>query len=213
MNLAIVDDHTIFREGLQFVLQQIPDIAISFDASNGVEFLEKLSSPIPDLVLMDISMPKMDGLKATTEALLLYPDLKIIALSSYGQEKYYQEMIQAGVWGFLQKSAGKDELHRAIKAVSNGNYYFPPDILRKLVIRSGQKNGSLVQDKQIHITKREKEILQLICQGYSNNEIADTLFISPKTVDNHRTNLLSKTQTKNAAHLVMFAIKQHIIDI
>lgn len=212
IKIFIVDDHAIFREGLAFVLSQIPDFVVISEASNGKEFLKKLETNQPDIVLMDISMPEMDGIEATEKALTKYHSLKVITLSSYGQESYYYRMIKAGVMGFIEKKAGKHEIEFAIKTVFEGNNYFPHDILKKLIFKVSNDGTDNIGTDNIEISKREKQVLDLICHGYSNNQIAEKLFISPKTVDNHRTNLLAKTQTKNAAHLVMFAIKNNIIE-
>jgi DNA-binding NarL/FixJ family response regulator len=213
IKILIVDDHNIFRQGLRFVLTQIAGYEVIGEASNGKEFLEKLKETEPDIVLIDISMPELDGIQASTIALKDHPKLKIICLSSHGDEIYYYKMIKAGVMGFLQKKAGKDELEEAIDKVIHGMYYFPEKILRNIIFKVGNTGEESLKKHEIELTKREKEILLLICQGYSNNEIGETLFISPKTVDNHRTNLLSKTGTRNAANLVMYAIKNKLIEI
>lgn len=213
IKIFIVDDHAIFREGLTFVLSQINGYVVIGEACNGKEFIEKLHQIDPDIVLMDISMPIMDGIEATEKALNIKPTLKIITLSSYGQESYYYRMIKAGVMGFIEKKAGKIEIEEAINTIYDGNNYFPQDILRKLIFIVSNKGENKIEHSKIEISKREKQVLTLVCQGFSNNEIAKKLFISPKTVDNHRTNLLSKTRTKNAAHLVMFSIKNNIIEL
>jgi len=213
LEILIVEDHDIFREGIKFVLSQVAGYKIIGEVKNGKEFLEFINEKIPDIVLMDISMPEMDGIQASTIALKEHPSLKIICLSSHGDEIYYYKMIKAGVMGFLQKKSGKDELELAIDKVCHGMNYFPENILRNIIFKVSNDGESSLKTSEIDLTKREKEILLLICQGYSNNEIGETLFISPKTVDNHRTNLLSKTGTRNSANLVMYAIKNKLIEI
>lgn len=213
VKICIVDDHEIFRDGLRFMLSQIIGYEVVGEASNGIEFLELLKSIVPDIVLLDISMPEMDGIVAAESALKKYPQLKIITLSSYGDELYYYKMVKAGVVGFVQKKSGKDELEKAIKAVLTGDNYFPPQMLQKIIVKISQSGPDSLVQPELILSKREKEILKLICQGYSNNEISQMLFISPKTVDNHRTNLLSKTSSRNAASLVMFAIKNNLIEL
>ena len=213
IKIVLVDDHTIFRDGIKSVLSQIDDFYIIDEAETGVEFLKLLDKHVPDIVLMDISMPEMDGIEATEKAIAKYPELKIITLSSYSDHIYYYKMIKAGVQGFVLKTSGKKDLENAIKAVYKGENYFPQDILKNLLFKISTKGVNSLSNKEIQISKRETQVLQLICQGNTNNEIADKLCISPKTVDNHRTNLLSKTSTKNSAHLVMFAIKHHLIEI
>ena len=213
IKIVIVDDHAIFRDGLKSVLSQIPDFIVIDEAETGKEFLDLLINTKPDIVLLDISMPEMDGIEATEKALLKYPDLKIITLSSYSDHVYYYKMIKAGVQGFVLKKSGREELQEAINTVYNGGNYFPQDILRNLLFKVSHTGVDSILNNEIRLSKRETEVLQLICQGFTNNEIAEKLFISPKTVDNHRTNLLSKTSTKNTAHLVMFAIKHHLIEV
>ncbi len=213
ITIIIVDDHAIFREGLHFVLSQSESFQVIGEACNGNEFLKLLDTMKPDIVLMDISMPEMDGIQATELALARFPDLKVITLSSFGQEIYYYKMIKAGVMGFIQKKSGKKELEEAIITVNQGQNFFPQDMLRKLIFKVGNKGETHLNVSEIKISKREKEVLLLICQGYSNNEIGKALFISAKTVDNHRTNLLAKTNTKNSAHLVMYAIQNKIIEL
>ncbi len=209
----LVDDHTMFREGLKFVLSMEEDFEIICEAGTGNEFLEIISRANPDVVLMDISLPDIDGIQISQIALEKYEGLKILALSSYGDEVYYYKMVKAGVLGFVHKKSDKSELITAIRTIYKGENYFSKDILHKIVVKVSNKGESSLVNSHFKLTKREKEILQFICQGYSNNEIAETLFISPKTVDNHRTNLLSKTGTRNSAHLVMFAIKHKIVEI
>jgi DNA-binding NarL/FixJ family response regulator len=213
INIIIVDDHEIFRDGLKSLLSQIPNFYVLDEAKTGLDFLNILQNKKPDIVLMDISMPELDGVEATEKALLKYPDLKIIALSSYSDHIYYYKMIKAGVQGFVLKKSGREELEKAINSVCRGETYFPQDILRNLIFKIGKSSTESIGDNKIVLSKREIEVLQLICKGNKNNEIAEKLHISPKTVGNHRTNLLSKTTTRNAAHLVMFAIKNHLIEI
>lgn len=210
ISIILVDDHHLFRDGIKFILSKIADHTIIGEASNGEAFLELLKVEIPDLVLMDIAMPLMDGIEATKRALNQYPELKIIALSSYGDEIYYRQMIEAGALGFLTKSSNVEEFGYAINTVLKGKNYFSQDLLKKVILKIS--NDTQDQDDQ-KLTKREKDVLKYICQGLSNKEIAAKLFISPKTVDNHRTSLLNKTSSKNTASLVMYAIKKNLISI
>lgn len=212
VKICVVDDHEIFRDGLKFILSQVLNYQIVGEAGNGKEFLNLLTHMQPDVVLMDISMPEMDGIDASEQALKKCPGIKIIALSSYGDDLYYYKMVKAGVMGFVQKKSGKDELEKAINTVMNGENYFPPQLLQKIIIKLGQSGPDSLANPELTLSRREKEVLKLICQGYNNNEISEMLFISPKTVDNHRTNLLSKTSSRNSANLVMFAIKHNLIE-
>jgi len=213
IKIALVDDHTMFREGLRFALSQQKDFEIIHESSDGEDFIEYLgANAAPDVVIMDINMPKMDGVETSEQALKIYPELCIITLSMYGDPHYYQKMVAAGVKGFLMKEAGLIELSNAIRSVAAGNSYFSQELLQKIIkdISNPKVRGS--KSKVVDLTKREEEVLGLICKGYDNKEIADKLFISLKTVEGHKTNLLSKTNTKNAINLMLFAIKHHLID-
>lgn len=213
VKIIIVDDHAIFRDGLRSVLSQIEGFVVVDEACSGIELLKLLDTKTPDVILMDISMPEMDGIEAAEKALRKMPNLKILTLSSYSDHIYYYKAIQAGVHGFVQKKSGKSELEKAIRALKNNENYFPQEILRTLIFKIGKSGTESLRSTNIAISKRESEVLELICKGFTNIEIADKLNLSPKTIDNHRTNLLFKTETKNSAHLVMFAIKNHLIEI
>ncbi|RLD68735.1 MAG: DNA-binding response regulator [Bacteroidetes bacterium] len=212
INIILVDDHDLLREGIKFILSQMEAVNVIGEASNGKEFLQLLeSSKLPDIVLMDITMPEMDGIEACQHAMRKYPKLKIIALSMHDQQEYYFKMIQAGAKGFVLKQAGKKELEEAIREIHSGGSHFPEDILRKIIFKFGTEEFS--DDNPFNLSKREREVLALICQGHTNVEMAEKLFLSPKTIEGHRSNLLSKTGTKNSAHLVMFSIQKGIIKI
>lgn len=211
IKIQIVDDHAIFRQGLYFVLSQIDDFKVILEAENGVQMLEQLENSQPDVTLLDISMPHMDGIKAAAIAKDKYPHLNILTLSSYGDEMYYYKMIKAGASGFVLKKSGKQEIEHAIRTVAEGNNFFHEEILRKLAFKTNIEAATYEADYSI--SKRENEVLLLICKGYSNNEIACELSLSPKTVDNHRTKLLNKLGAKNSAHLVMFAMKHKLVSL
>jgi DNA-binding NarL/FixJ family response regulator len=211
IKIQIVDDHAIFRQGLDFVLSQIDDFDVILEAENGIQMLEQLEKSQPDVTLLDISMPLMDGIKAAAIAKNNYPHLKILTLSSYGDEMYYYKMIKAGASGFVLKKSGKQEIENAIRTVVEGNNFFHEEILKKLAFKTNFETATFETDYSI--SKRENEVLLLICKGYSNNEIACELSLSPKTVDNHRTKLLNKLGAKNSAHLVMFAMKHKLVSL
>jgi DNA-binding NarL/FixJ family response regulator len=211
-NLVIVDDHIMFRDALKFVLAQSDSLKVIAEASTGTEFLEILETCKPDLVLMDISIPAPDGVESTKLALKLYPDLKIIALSMYSDEIYYCKMIEAGAKGYVKKEAGGDELLKSIFAVLNGEKCFSNDILCN-IIRNIYRETDIIEvtrKKNVKLSKRENEILELICAGYSNVEVASKLGIGRRTIEGHRSSLLKKTGAKNSVHLVLYA-KQHLI--
>ncbi len=206
-NIIIVDDHTLFRRGLQLLLENFERIDRIYEAANGLEFLEILKKNPVDIAFMDIDMPVMDGVEATLRSLEQFPDLKIIALSMYGDELYYYKMITAGVKGFLLKDSDIIEVKNAIQTVGEGANYFSPDILYRIV-----KNFKLATNKSGDLTERELQVLYYICKGFSNAEIAEVLTINKRTVDKHRENLLSKTQSKNTASLIMYAIRNKLVN-
>ncbi|MBN2663141.1 MAG: response regulator transcription factor [Bacteroidales bacterium] len=210
INIYLVDDHSLFREGLKLLLSKLDFVEQIYEAKNGREILDNFEKNKADLVLLDIEMPEINGIQAATRLLETYPNLKIIALSMYSDEQYYTPMIEVGVKGFLLKNSDFSDVKIAISEVLEGNNYFSPEILKGIV--SGlntQKN----EKKNKELTKREVEVLLQICKGLSNNEIGDKLFISKRTVDKHRENLLLKTNTKNTAELVIYAIKNKIFTV
>ncbi len=212
-NIIIVDDHLIFRQGLKSILTLEGIANIIGEASNGVELIKLLSTLKPDLVLMDIDMPQMNGLDATEKALEIMPDLKIIAFSMFSDEEYYYKMIDRGVKGFILKTSGINELETAIQNVMIGESYFSNELLRKIINNFGKNSAAAKQTSSDNLTDRELEVLQQICLGLNTDEIAEKLFISPKTVKSHKSNLLEKTVCKNTPSLILYAIKNKIVEI
>lgn len=210
-NVIIVDDHTLFRNGLRILLNTLEDYQVIGEASNGKQFLELLEKNVPDLVLLDINMPVMDGIEAATIAQKLYPDLKIITLSMYGEEDYYYKMVNAGVKGFVLKNSDIKEVKTALDVVYDGGSFFSSELLQNLV--ASLKSSSKSKESHTELSEREMEILILICQGLSNQEIGDKLFISKRTVDKHRANILEKSESKNTAQLVVYAIKNKLVEL
>ncbi|WP_294142648.1 response regulator transcription factor [uncultured Sanguibacteroides sp.] len=213
LRIYLVDDHKLFREGLKLLLSNQDFVHHIYEASNGREFIENLSFVDCDVVLMDIEMPEMNGIEATIQAMKMKPELKIIVLSMYGDEQYYYEMIDAGAKGFMLKNSGIDKVVTAIQKVSEGESFFSEELLVNILnnMRDSKAENHDVVDNDI--SERELEILCQVCRGLSNQEIADELFISKRTVDKHRANLLSKTGCRNTAALVMYAIKNKLIQI
>ncbi|MCF8297335.1 MAG: response regulator transcription factor [Saprospiraceae bacterium] len=210
IKIFLVDDHTLFREGLKFLLSNFELVSEIYEAKNGKELIENLLIVEPDIILMDIEMPEMNGIEATIETLKIYPDSKIIALSMYANENFYTEMIDAGAKGFLLKNSKFEDVQKAIVDVYEGKNYFSPEILDAIIKNLNKKKD---KKKNIDLTEREIEILYNICKGLSNQEIADYLYISKRTVDKHRENILLKTQSKNTAGLVIYAIKNQIFEV
>lgn len=212
--IVLVDDHTLFRNGLKILLNNIENFRVVAEASNGKEFLDLLEEVKPDVVLLDIAMPEMDGIEAASIALKRYPDLPVITLSMYGEEDYYFKMVSLGVKGFLLKNSDINEVQNALESVVEGGTFFSQELLFNLVssLRSSSSEAAEDPDEN-ELSEREREILLLICKGFSNQEIADELFISKRTVDKHRANILFKTNCKNTANLVVYAIKKHLVEI
>jgi DNA-binding NarL/FixJ family response regulator len=170
--------------------------------------LELLEKHNPDLIVMDISMPIMDGVEAAKKAIEKYPDLKILTLSSFGDEKYYYKMVEAGVKGFVLKNSGISELEHAIQEVYSGGNWFSNELLQKVIINIGKPPS-----KETDFSDREIEVLKFVCDGLTNDQIAEKIHLSPDTVKWHRNNLLSKTGCNNTAALIIYAIKRKIIEI
>ena len=213
LRIYLVDDHKLFREGLKLLLSTQDFVRHIYEASNGSEFIENLSFVDCDVVLMDIEMPEMNGIDATIEAMKMKPNLKIIVLSMYGDEQYYYKMIDAGAKGFLLKNSGIDKVVTAIQKVAEGESFFSEELLVNILNNMRDNKSETPETVDNDISERELEILYHVCKGLSNQEIADELFISKRTVDKHRANLLSKTGCRNTAALVMYAIKNNIIEI
>ncbi|NLB85912.1 MAG: response regulator transcription factor [Bacteroidales bacterium] len=207
----IVDDHALFRDGLKLLLNSFPNFKVVAEASNGEEFLQTLELIPVDIVLLDIEMPILNGIEATKIAIKKQANLKIITLSMYGDEEYYYKMIEAGASGFLLKDSDIDEVHSALNAVVEGKSYFSQELLQNLI--NNLKNQDENTKETFDLSAREIEIIDLICQGLSNIEIGEKLFLSKRTVEKHRANILEKTNSKNTASLVMFAIKNKIVSI
>jgi len=208
--IFLVDDHKLFREGLKLLLQNLDCVSEVLEAPSGLEFIKALETQTPDIVFMDIEMPEMDGIQTTIKALELYPELKIIALSMYGDEAYYTSMIDAGVKGFLFKDSEIQDVESAIQLVGTGKSFFSQEIMFNILQSSNKKKNA---PKTYDLSEREREVLYHICKGLSNIEIANLLNLSKRTVDKHRENILLKTNSNNTASLVIFAIKNGIVDI
>jgi DNA-binding NarL/FixJ family response regulator len=204
--IFIVEDHAIFREGLKRVISEMDDVELVGEAENGAVFLEMLKKVSPDVVLMDIQMPVMDGIEATERALKHDPSLKIIVISMFGEEEYVYSMVEKGIAGFILKTSGIIDLERAIKKVAEGQQYYSEEIMGILV----KKFRSIDTVEKITFTDKEKEVLRMLCKGFSNNDIADKLFMSVRTVEGYRNKLLQKTGSANVINLVIYALKNKL---
>jgi DNA-binding NarL/FixJ family response regulator len=211
IKILIVDDHEIFRSGLKLLINRLKYGKVVAEATNGKEFLDLLELNIPDIVLMDIEMPVMNGIEATKKALEHYPSLKIIALTMFNDEEYVESMLDAGVKGFLLKSINKESLDKALQSVMQGKNYYSEELFQYFTKKVTQSDKH--ETPEIKLTQREIEIVQLTLEGLNNKEIADKLFLSERTVVGHKSNLLSKTGCKSIIHLLAYVIKNKLVTI
>ena len=214
IQLAIADDHKIFRNGLKATLEDCPEFKLLIEASNGKELIGLLATNNPDVILMDIKMPEMDGMQTTAYVHQHFKDIRVLALSMHNEDKYIVDMMKAGASGYLLKNAEPEEIIEAIQTVHNKGFYFNEHLsvtlIKQLVGPGGRADNS---GQQVELNEREIEVLRLVCQECSNQEIADKIFLSVRTVEGYRARLFEKTGSKNLVGLVIFAIKRGIISV
>lgn len=212
IRVLVVDDHAIVRDGICALLNLAGDIEAVGEAVNGRDALEMVGKLLPDIVLMDIAMPLMNGLEATRRMHKEFPETKVIALTQYEDREYVFPVIEAGASGFISKNAASSELTSAIRSVYNGDSFLSPSIAR-LLVEDYRQIASLrgSQDPSEQLTDREREILKLLAEGYSTKEIARMLAISPKTVERHGTNLRAKLDIHSRLDLFKYALRKGII--
>lgn len=210
IRVLIADDHTIVRSGVRLLLAAEPDIEVVGEALNGREAVTQAESLQPDVILMDITMPEMDGLEATRQIKSRYPDIHVLVLTMHRSDEYFFEMLQAGASGYVLKGAETSELINAVRVVSRNEVFLYPTMAQKLV----QGYLSLVEwdeDNLPSLSPREREILRLLAEGYSNKEIAEKLVVSPSTVHTHRSNLMEKLELSNRRELIQYARQRGFI--
>jgi len=214
IRVLVVDDHTVVRDGICALLALAGDIEVVGEADNGREALDRVRELVPDVVLMDVAMPTMDGLEATRRIHREFPQTKVLALSQYDDREYVFSVVEAGAQGFISKTAASSEVVSGIRAVQRGDSFLSPSVA-KLLVQHYQAGASVrkSQDPYGQLTGREREILKLLAEGYSSQEIADMLIISPKTVEGHKTNLMSKLDIHNRIDLVKYALRKGIITV
>ena len=216
IKVLLVDDHEIIRDGIKALLKGAVGIEIVGEAENGREAIELLENKEIDLVLMDISMPVMDGINATQHISQNFSGVKVIVLSMHDDESHIINMLKAGAVGYVFKNIGKVKLIEAIKTVSSGESFFAKEASQKIMEHFMQSKGAEKRNGSVadihRLTEREKEVLRLIAEEYTNQEIADKLFLSPRTIDTHRRNLLQNLNVKNTAGLVKLAIKCGLLE-
>ncbi|NVN94845.1 MAG: response regulator transcription factor [Bacteroidetes bacterium] len=214
IKIVLVDDHRLFLDGIKSLLSEVDFIDIIGEASSGNEALDLLSNIKPDIIMMDISMKGLSGIDVSKEITKLYPDIKIMILSMHTNEEFVINAIKAGAKGYLSKDTSKEELLDAIQIIQEGGECYSKLISEnflKSYVKKYKAEQSLIENKIL--TQREIEILKLAVHGLSNKEIADKLFISTKTVDSHKNNIMQKLKLKNTAEMVLYAVKNKLIEI
>lgn len=207
IKIAIAEDHALFREGLASLLKEEQEIEVAFEASNGEELLDKIKQHKVDIVLLDLNMPVLNGKQTLKLLKSRYPSIRPIVLSMFDTEAYISETIKLGARGFLPKNCNIEKVVDAAYAVYEQGYYFDDEVSKSQIFKLVHEVGIEPVFRNEELSKREKDILELICNEKTNNEIADLLCISVRTVEVHRQNLLRKTNAKNVAGLVIYAIK------
>jgi DNA-binding NarL/FixJ family response regulator len=206
--IYIADDHKIFAEGLEFILNEEPTLSVAGIARNGKQLLGMLKNKTVDLVLLDITMPELNGEETAAEILNQYPNTKILMLTMHNTIDHIAPLIKLGVHGYILKNAGKAELLLAIETLMEGNTYYSSEIANTLATELRQ-----FDDSKVSLTQREIEVLQLVFEGLNTTEIGERIYLSPRTVETHRSNLLAKTGAKNTAQLINYGLKNGLLKL
>jgi DNA-binding NarL/FixJ family response regulator len=209
LRIVLAEDHTTVREGIKLLVDSQPDMEVVGEAGDGEGAIKQVTDLKPDLVLMDISMPGLNGLKATTKLRRSFPDLKILMLTRHTDDGYLQQLIEAGANGYVLKQSAPTELINAIRAVAAGNAYLDPALTGKVMGGYAGSTVSLRGENKNKLTDRENEVLRLIALGYSNKEIAATLKLSVKTIEAHKSNAMNKLGVTSRIGIVRYAILQN----
>ncbi len=213
IRILLADDHTILRAGLKMMLNAQPDMEVVGEAQDGRQAIQETQRLIPDIILMDITMPDMNGIEATRQIKKLLPDIRILILTMHEHDEYVFQALRAGASGYMLKEAADTELISALHIIQSGQFYLSPmaqsvmvgDYLQR--VRVGEE-----KDSYSSLTEREREILKLVAEGYTNNQIAERLVISPKTVDTHRTHIMDKLNLHSRAELVKYAMRRGLLE-
>jgi DNA-binding NarL/FixJ family response regulator len=214
MKILLVDDHKLIRDAIKSYMDSDDEFDVVDEAGNGQEALILLKTVEVDVVMLDISMPVMDGIVCAQEIRNAYPDIKVLALSMMNDNQFIKQMLAAGALGYILKNSGEEEIKKALRKVNDGETYYSAEVA-ETVMQNMMKGGIKRSNKlvvDLPRTSREEEVLHLIIKEYTNQEMADELFISPRTVDAHKRNLLEKTGSKNIAGLVLYAIEKNLFE-
>ncbi len=214
MRILLADDHNVLRKGLRRILEEQPDLEVVGEAADGREAVTLANTLHPDIVVMDIAMPLMNGLEATRQILLRHSDLNVLILSMYSDENYVVQVLRAGARGYLLKDTAEEDLITAVRTVANGQPFFSPKIA-KLLLGDGMQRlrQEGVSDSYDLLTAREREVLQLIAEGKSNKESAAALFVSPTTIETHRARIMDKLDLHSTADIVLYAVRKGIVQL
>jgi DNA-binding NarL/FixJ family response regulator len=212
--ILLVDDHTLFREGIRALLSTVPDIEVVGEAADGKQAIELAEELLPDVIVMDLVMPGMNGMQAAQHLHDQHPDMKILILSMYDDDEYVCQILKAGASGYVLKRAASDDLLRAIREVDGGGSALHPTVAAKL-LKDYVRKSKATEHKNTGsvLTARENEVLKLIAEGYSNHQIADVLGLGRKTVDSHRTNIMRKLDLHDVTGLVKYALRHGLIKL
>jgi DNA-binding NarL/FixJ family response regulator len=208
LQILLVDDHEIVREGVKLLVNSQTDMKVVGEAANGEIAIKKTGDLHPDIVLMDVSMPELNGMKATRRIRRLYPNVKILTLTRHTDDGYLQQLIQAGANGYILKQSAPNELINAIRVIGEGKSYLDPALTEKVMGGYIRQSTALSNAEKIQITDREAEIIRYIAWGYSNKEIAERLQLSVKTIEAHKANSMKKLGIKSRIDIVRYAILQ-----
>jgi DNA-binding NarL/FixJ family response regulator len=217
INIVIADDEQLFRSGIRFILEREPNFNISFEAENGKKLLDFLrtTKEFPDIILMDLNMPEMNGVEATKIIHKTHPNIKVVVLTSYNSKSFITNMIDVGASSYLVKNTSPKMVVHTINEVHKKGFYYDEKVLSIINENIISSSGKRIKNdlEQNLLSKREIDVLELICAQKTTLEIANELFISPRTVEGHRNNLLLKTKSKNVAGLVIYGIQKKLIEI
>jgi two-component system, NarL family, response regulator DegU len=212
IKIAIADDHALFRRGMASLLKTIPDFEVILEASNGQELVDQIPDCKPDLVIMDLKMPVMDGMQATEYIREKFPEIKVIVISMLDEDQFVYKLMELGANGYLLKDTDTEEVEMAIRTVLEEDYYYGPflnKVMHRRFLDKSRKKEATINSK-IHFTERELEIIQLVCDGLTTVQIADKVCLSNRTVDGHRNSIMDKLGVKNTAGVVVYAVKNQL---
>lgn len=210
VSILIADDHQMFIDGLKALLRREKNIVIAGEVSNGLDALEFIKKQQPDLLITDISMPGMSGVELTRQVKLHYPEIKVLVLSMYNDREIVSEILMSEAEGYILKNTGRQELMNAIHRIADNSTYYSNEVLNIMMTRL--KKQKIIEKNTAQLTAREIEIVKLIMEEFSSEEIADKLFISKRTVDTHRKNIIQKTNARTLVGLIKFAIENNLVE-